>query len=336
MKKISIIVDNSFKSNNLFNPHSSLNRDNCLYQYIELKKKLASIHIDISTQDINKVENSDLIIFMNAPSEQSKLYKKSLALKKKIILIENEHFDIHKENRNIKKLKGISKVFSYRDFLYDNGINLNYSFDFSKSSSSFENEDKLILSCMISNNKSYDIQNELYTERKKVIKWFNKNKQDDFILYGGDWDKIVLKSNHFINKIINRLKITRPKLKVYKGICKDKSEVLRNSMFSFCFENSISKGWITEKLFDVMINRCVPIYFGPPEIKKHVPDNTYINYEDFNSLDDLYNFLKLMDKKAYQKYISNIDFFLKKINDDFPFHIDYHNKVLLDFIKKEI
>ena len=336
MKYISVVVDDLYTKNNLFCINSPLNRDDCLLQYIELKNKLLKHEINISTYDINSIENSSIIIFLNAPKSNNLYYKKALKLEKKIFIIENEHYDIHKPNRDIENLKGICKVFSYRPNKYHNGVHLNYSFNFSQGKMSLDIKNKKIFCSLISNNKMYNISKELYSERKKIIKWFNENARKDFMLYGGGWDKVVLKSNNLFYKVINRLNINSKKLDVYKGRCNSKSEILSSSKFSFCFENSNTDGWITEKLFDVMRNNCIPIYYGTSDIKKYIPSNLFINYEEFNSVEELYFYLKGMNIDTYEKYLLRINSFLNKINDDFPFHLKYHNKTLLKHILKEI
>ena len=336
MKYISVVVDDLYSNNNLFSSNTPLNRDDCLLQYIELKNKLLKYRIDISTYDINSIENSSIVFFLNAPTLTNRYYKKAVILKKKIIIIENEHFDIHKPNRNIENLKGVTKVFSYRPYKYKNGIYLNYSFNFSRDKKSFDIKRKKIFSCLISNNKMYSISDELYSERKKIIKWFNKNAVKDFALYGGGWDKVVLKSNNLLFKLINRLNINSKRLNVYRGKCKSKSEILSKSKFSFCFENSNTQGWITEKLFDVMRNNCVPIYYGTSEVKKYVPSDLFINYEEFNSVKDLYGFLKGMSSKTHNEYLIKINSFINNLDNKFPFHLEYHNKTLINFIIKEI
>lgn len=45
----------------------------------------------------------------------------------------------------------------------------------------------------------------------------------------------------------------------YKGC---KISLLKNYRYNICFENSVSEGYVTEKLFEAKIAGCIPIYYG--------------------------------------------------------------------------
>lgn len=63
-----------------------------------------------------------------------------------------------------------------------------------------------------------------------------------------------------------------------KGSIIDKQEVLQKTKFSIVIENDPS--YVSEKIFDAMINGCIPLYFGPKISNELVPLSTYIKLPD--------------------------------------------------------
>lgn len=140
------------------------------------------------------------------------------------------------------------------------------------------------LLCNISSNKSSTDENELYSERKRIIKWFSDNHPEDFELYGYDWSEFP---------------------SVNKGKCNDKIEVYHKFKFALCLENSRSSdiGEVTEKIFDCIKSGIVPIYEGFSDISDFIPVEAYIPYCNFDSLLELYKFIDEMEEEKYNEYL---------------------------------
>jgi hypothetical protein len=51
-----------------------------------------------------------------------------------------------------------------------------------------------------------------------------------------------------------------------------KQELIARHKFCVAMENSITKDYVTEKLWDALIAGCVPIYLGPPNARDFLPD----------------------------------------------------------------
>jgi hypothetical protein len=62
-----------------------------------------------------------------------------------------------------------------------------------------------------------------------------------------------------------------------------KNEFLRSSRFNLCFENKSIPGYVTEKIVEAMWARCIPIYWGDPEIVEEFNPKSFINVHDFPS-----------------------------------------------------
>lgn len=143
---------------------------------------------------------------------------------------------------------------------------------------------------------------ELYSERIKAIEFFEKNIPSDFYLYGKGWNK---RNKYNLKELIFGFK----KYSTYKGEIEDKWELLSNFKYCICFENmKDTNGYITEKIFDCFKAKCVPIYWGAPNIEKYIPKKCFIDFRDFGcDYEKLLNFLNSVDEIKYNQYIKNIE-----------------------------
>ena len=129
---------------------------------------------------------------------------------------------------------------------------------------------------------------ELYTERLKSIRYFENEKPDDFDLYGYGWDQ---------------LNNTKQAFSSYKGIVKNKWEILPKYKFAICYENNHSQpGYITEKIFDCLRADCVPVYWGAPNIEAYVNPDCFIDRRKFESNEELDAYLSGLTESDYEKF----------------------------------
>lgn len=144
---------------------------------------------------------------------------------------------------------------------------------------------------LISGNKHSDDINELYSEREKVISYFEKKENEEFNFYGTGWE--ATKYPNYCGKVIS------------------KAETYQKYKFAICFENSKNLcGYITEKILDCFTSGIVPIYAGAPNIEQYVPPKAFIDYFDFQSLDALDSFLRNITEEQYKEYLKAADNFL--------------------------
>lgn len=76
--------------------------------------------------------------------------------------------------------------------------------------------------------------------------------------------------------------------------------------FVFIFENSISEGYITEKIFNCYFSRTIPIYYGSNKINYYFNENTFINV-NLNNLENMRERILttiMLDQEKYNNYIS--------------------------------
>ncbi len=146
---------------------------------------------------------------------------------------------------------------------------------------------------------------ELYSERIKAIDFFDKRYPSDFSLYGKGWNslrKFSLTERIFGFKKYNTYKGEFPQ--------KDKYAILSKFKFCLCFENSSATGYISEKIFDCLKARCIPVYLGAPNISDHINPKLFIDCRKFRNYQELAEFLMTMDEKTYDSYINEIEKFL--------------------------
>lgn len=177
----------------------------------------------------------------------------------------------------------------------------NYPYRFMKFDNDISFVNKKLLTC-ISGDKSSKVQGELYSERRRVIEFFEKNTEEvrnKFDLYGFGWQ--------------NRGYV------VYKGTVDSKFETYKHYKFALCLEKSGHlNGYITEKLFDCLVAKIVPIYKGTTNIDELVPKECYIAYDDFGDVQSLYEYLDKLSEIEWQKFIdAGQDFLNSEAKDRF-------------------
>ncbi|KAI6652333.1 hypothetical protein LOD99_7347 [Oopsacas minuta] len=83
-----------------------------------------------------------------------------------------------------------------------------------------------------------------------------------------------------------------------------KVEVLRGSKIHLAFENGDSPGYISEKVYQAFEAGVLPVWMGTRDITDAVPKGSYIDVAEFNSPDDVANYLKLVleNETLYNSY----------------------------------
>ncbi len=182
---------------------------------------------------------------------------------------------------------------------------------------SFE-EKKLCVMVSGSDNEYPERKNELYSERMKMVEFFETKPLGEFEIYGRYWIKRYYRD--FRGSIPGD----------YAG--PEKISIIKNYRFCICFENTKGlNGYITEKIFGCFTAACVPIYWGADNIERFIPKDCFIDYRDFETREDLYQFIKTMPKEVYQRYIDNISAFLKSPEAK-VFSPEYFGKILYEAI----
>jgi len=114
------------------------------------------------------------------------------------------------------------------------------------------------------------------------------------------------------------------------GGVRGKVEFLRSYKFNIAYENRSLPGYTTEKIFEPMMARCLPIYWGDPEIAEHFNPRSFLNRADFPSDEALIEKIIELDKDdtKYLEYVRQPYFY----NDE-P-NIYFSRQRLLNFFEK--
>lgn len=148
----------------------------------------------------------------------------------------------------------------------------------------------------ISMNKFSSHPRELYSARRASIRYFERRQPEGFDLYGVGWNQPI----NILEKVIPYLRQSYPS---YCGTVQNKWDVLPHYRFSLCYENiSDEPGWVTEKIFDCMRSGCVPIYWGASNITEYVDTDAFIDRRQFNSDEELEEYLVDMTEKDYKRF----------------------------------
>lgn len=75
--------------------------------------------------------------------------------------------------------------------------------------------------------------------------------------------------------------------------------------FVISFENSIVKGYITEKLTNAFLAHAVPIYFGAPDVAEYFNQDAFINCHHFDTFEDCATYVQVVnqDDDLYLSYL---------------------------------
>ena len=302
------------ENNNIFKKNQHLH--NLSPMWLNLKKEFKKHNYDLSTSDINKTTESDIVIY--ADDMPKRLPKNHNASKSYIILYESSF--IRPRNFDKSMHKKFKRIFTWDDRLVDGKTYIKFQYPQVFPDYTNENIINKKLCVLISSNKipPHTLKDDLYLKRIEAIRWFEVNHLDEFDLYGMYWDRY--KFSGFISRVFNNIafirngyiKLTNKKYISYKGQVEDKQETMKNYKFSICYENvQNATGYISEKIFDSFFARCIPIYWGAENICDYIPQECFIDKRKFITYEDLYDFISSMPNNIYKDYIDNIEKFLQ-------------------------
>ncbi len=181
--------------------------------------------------------------------------------------------------------------------------------------------EKRKLCCMVQGNKFFrHFPGELYTERKNLAEFFTQlsSFSKEFDVYGVNWQG----------------------LKSWKGMTKTNKALLGQYKFAICYENTGDElGFITERIFNSLFARNVPVYLGAPNIHDYVPKDCFIDARDFGGQGEaaqkrIWDFMTSMDKSTYQNYISAGQNYLTNNQKIKLFSLENMVNTIIDQVKK--
>lgn len=302
-----------------------------------IDKKLASKGIIFNTIDTDKNKDGDLYVYSDVP------YPWEMALWGRVVATQNRNILFCFESPIVNPFshsqiihRFFKRVYTWDDSFVDNFKYFKFfipqlpgglgtkSVDFKrKKFLTFINAKKdvpLVLSIVSPYKKN------LYKQRLLAVDFFSRRIPRDFNFYGKGWDKPIawdFKERFFGIK----------KYSSYKGELKaDKIKTLSNYKFCICFENAVAPGYITEKIFDCFKARCVPIYWGAPNIMNFINKDCFIDFREFIDYENLLQYLRNISQKKYNTYLEAIEEFLHSQDIKSKWFGDAFKKTLLEVL----
>lgn len=321
---INFFIDPSYKiyyENKLFDLNNKfLNRDNTLNYFYNLRERLKKKGISLNTADkifLGKKSQKGKYISLGIEDNFKKISEYYPNIKLKSIAILEPPVVAPKLYR---KLNIFSKYFD-KLYLHSNNLN-NYSHLTSFKGSSdnikklywpiekknffdhfFWKKNRKNYPVLIqANKKPINYFQELYSFRINQLIEFDKLWKID--LFGYNWDQININNIFWMPFIRNYFFLK----KINKGPIDFKYDILSKYEFCLCIENMSLEGYITEKIFDCFFCGTIPIYKGSPDIKRYIPENTFVFIDDFKNISELIKYLlslKDAEKKRFRLNILN-------------------------------
>ena len=77
---------------------------------------------------------------------------------------------------------------------------------------------------------------------------------------------------------------------------KAKLQFLDGYKFNLCFENSSTPGYVTEKLYEALCAKTIPIYWGSPTVEVDFNPKAFLNWHDYRNDQDFLDAIKMVDQ----------------------------------------
>lgn len=174
--------------------------------------------------------------------------------------------------------------------------------------------------------------------RLPVYTWDNRG--EELIKKENEWQQIVHEKKKFCSIIVkndNRKRAWKRisffhKLSKYKTVdsgggafnnigyrVRDKVEFCKPYKFAITFENQLSREYTTEKIVHAMLSRCIPIYWGNPDIVREFNPKSFINVHDFKNDEEVVDHIIQIDENPalLEQYLKEPYFYNNQLNESF-------------------
>jgi hypothetical protein len=289
-------------NNSLFREADPTHRFNPTFTNRLLREEFRKKGVEINTADLNGGRPVDFELhFEGRVLLQSRLPRFLVAL---------ENPFINPLNADAAYFAQFQRVFTWNPRFFDlpNVKEIAYGIQFRIPEwPSFE--ERVIFSCLINANKRFEneLPNDLYVERVSVIRWYERNAPAHFHLYGLGWNKprhqsgTLARMQRRTQRLATQLFGYRP-FPSWRGELKDKASVLLRAKFAYCYENIYGlSGYVTEKIFDALMNGCIPVYWGADDVGSRIPRECFVDRRDFRDTAAVHARLLNMSSQEYAR-----------------------------------
>jgi hypothetical protein len=276
-----------------------------------LRKFFLEHGIELNTSDLSAGKDLVFELYVEGQAVQP------TGAPKYLVATENPHINLL--NCDTVYCSQFRKVFSWNPEVASlaNGVLVMVPNEIVVKSTPAFNERPLLVA-LINANKRFpkQLDGDLYEERIKLIRWYETHCPNSFALFGRGWEK-PSPAFTFAEKLARR--VDRLKTQIYgyrpfpshRGAINTKFEAYGHAKFGICYENTKDlPNYITEKIFDCMMEGCVPVYWGANNVLDFIPKDCFIDRRDFANTAELNDFLESMDGVTYTHFQANMARFL--------------------------
>jgi hypothetical protein len=305
-----------YNGNRMFTDASSPIGDDLMYPFVHLARQVRSHGHSIATIDTAPLESFDAVVFLDYPTKLNPYFRRLLAHEPAtpMYLVTFEAPTLRPDNWTPQNQAPFRKIFTWRTDLVDGKryIGLNQSCRILRDRKYFD-APKDGFCTLIAGNKFGSDPVELYSERVRAIRWFERHHPEEFDLYGIGWDRwypgaAAGKLNFALAAAYRRMPWL-PKSRSYpsyRGSLRTKRDTLARYRFSICYENAIFPGYVTEKMLDCFMAGVVPVYLGAPDVTQHIPADTFIDKREYPTYEALYERLRGIGDDEHRGYLERI------------------------------
>jgi hypothetical protein len=309
-----------YNRNRMFEDSTSALGDDLAYPAVYMARRLRGLGHQVNTLDMAGLENFDAAIFFDHPTFLNQYYRRLRQMPgKKLYLFLFENPANRPDNYWRWNHRHFEKVFTWDPEWVDDKkyvkmwlpVRIPDSFAIDRS-------EKTKLCVTIVSQKYSGHQAELYSERVRAIRWFEREHPSEFDLFGLNWDRLYFPGKlSRLNLFLQRFYAEFPsaahvrRFPSFRGPVKSKNAVMRGYKFAIAYENAAFPGYVTEKIFDAFFAGCVPIYAGAPDVIDYIPPETFIDKRNFPDYAGLYRFLAGMSDNEYNDRLDAIESFVR-------------------------
>lgn len=324
-----------FIDNRIFSDQPVSGIKNYGYMFAAMRRQLAERGVDLSTQDINPPEESELIISVDEVAF-FQTYKRRPG--QRVYLMLNEPATYFPEVWRKENHEVFDRIFTYDYNLADGLRYIHHYFaidldDYPPFAGvdkiEFERRKLLVLMAgMFQLTKPKENSDSLLYTRYQTLLWFGKHLPQQFDFYsrgiGGNFhnfrglgvlQRVLPKqlTTRIASAVAARRRRTVDALNRGPVPPLNKLTIIRSYRFVVCYENTRLPGYISEKIFDCLFAGCVPVYLGEPNIQNFVPAKCFIDRRKFATDAELADFLLRMPYADYAVYIQAMQEFVEGV-----------------------
>jgi hypothetical protein len=301
--RLGSIVADGHSQDSLFAANNRAHRHYPTRMHVALRDALAAAGIELHTSDVNCSRKADFEIHLEArqvPEDDIPRF---------LIALENPL--INPLNAERAHLAHYLRVFTWNPRLFDlaNVVPIRVPNRIEPVLPFTTFGERKRFACMINANKLFrrNVSGDLYLERLRTIRWYERHHPELFDLWGLGWGK-PLPAFDLAGRV--RRGLQRGLMATgwkpfpsWRGEVADKGDVYRTTRYAVCYENTRDlPGYVTEKIFDALVHGCVPVYWGPEDIADLVPERCFIDRRKFGDTAELHGHLTRIDEQQYSRF----------------------------------